>query len=286
VSLLLAHGCDWVFRVDEVLPPATPDGATTDSTGPCTFGPWSTPARISANSADHDEDPAIHPDGSLIVFTRRTTADADLYVATRNGSNGDFGGATKLPFSAQDTRETGAFWSPQGDRLYFKQADEFFVVPYADGAFGPTSPTTELDSLSYVERPRLASTELEIIYYRNTPTEIWHATRLSPQAPWTEEKLDALASAGYDEGPTLASGDLTLYFQSDRSGTTGDRHIYVASRPARDQPFGAPTDLGNFGVEAPAGPDISRDGLTMVFGGYPSAESDIFVMQRSCDAAP
>ena len=50
-----------------------------------------------------------------------------------------------------------------------------------------------------------------------------------------------------------------------------------------DEPFDAATDLGNFGVAQPSGPDISRDGMTMVFSGYPDNQSDIYIMTRHCE---
>jgi Tol biopolymer transport system component len=272
--MLLLQGCDYVLRLDEV--PAPPDARTT----PCTPGEWSAPARVSANSTEHDEDPALHPDGSIIVFTRsRGTADRDLYVATRSGL--DFVDATLLPFSTTTEVQKGAFWSPQGDRLYFEHANDFHVSAYVDGVFATPVPTTEFDSLAFVQRPRLASDELELFYERGIPTDIWHATRLSPSAPWNEQSLDDVSSSEADEGVSVTSDDLTIYFASRRAA--GERHIFTATREARTSAFGDVTDLGNFGIEAPVSPDISRDGLTMVFAGFPTAQSDIYVMHRPCE---
>lgn len=78
-----------------------------------------------------------------------------------------------------------------------------------------------------------------------------------------------------DEGPSLSMDGLTLYFDSNRPGGEGDHDLWMTTRPARDESFGEPQNLGAI-VNGPGGefgPHISPDGLSLHFistrsGGY------------------
>ena len=56
--------------------------------------------------------------------------------------------------------------------------------------------------------------------------------------------LDALNSAGSDEGATLTRDGLTIFFASNRPGGNGNLDLWVATRPSIDSEFSAPINLG------------------------------------------
>src|SRR3989441_3397041 len=52
-------------------------------------------------------------------------------------------------------------------------------------------------------------------------------------------------AAGFDQsGPALSKDGLSLYFASSRPGGLGRNDLWVAHRESRDDPWGAPQNLG------------------------------------------
>jgi len=70
-----------------------------------------------------------------------------------------------------------------------------------------------------------------------------------------------------DFAPAVSKDELSLYFSSDRPGSSGSSDIWVSHRNSRDEPWGNPVNLGppvntSYGERAPA---FSRDGHWMFF---------------------
>ncbi len=94
-----------------------------------------------------------------------------------------------------------------------------------------------------------------------------------------------LNTADSDGSPSISADELTLYFDSDRPGGSGSWDIWMATRSAKDQPWGTPQNVGwpvnTWNTEAQ--PDISADGLSLFFmsdraGGY--GGRDLWVATR------
>ena len=285
-GIIASAGCDIVVHIHE-LPPADAGVVPGDVTPTCTFSNWSAPVRIAANDSGlSDEEPALSPDGQVIVWQRRyTQADVDLWYAVRTGN--DFVSPQEIPLVNTNALETGPFWSPDGTRLYYTQGAEGvakMVIPVDSGpVFRTPLQTDEFASLPYVERPRFRSDGLEIVYFAHPTADLFHATRTSVQSTiWTASELSTVSSPAVDHDPTLTADGLTMYFSSAATND-GSLHLFEATRPRLDAAFDEPTDLGNFGVDQPSGPDISSDGMTMVFSGYPDSQADIYIMTRHCE---
>jgi Tol biopolymer transport system component len=285
-GIIASTGCDVVVHIHE-LAPADAEVAPPDTMPPCRFSAWSEPVRIAANDPGlSDEEPALSPDGQIVVWQRKYTAsDVDLWYAVRTGN--DFVSPTDLLVANTDGLETGPFWSPDGTRLYYTQGAEGVVKAILPVDPGPTfrNPvqTDELASLPYVERPRFRTDGLEIVYFAHPTADLFHATRTAPSSNiWTPSELTTASSAAVDHDPTLTTDGLTMYFSSAATND-GSLHLFETTRPSVDAAFDEPGDLGNFGVDQPSGPDISRDGLTMVFSGYPDSQADIYIMTRHCE---
>ena len=113
--------------------------------------------------------------------------------------------------------------------------------------------------------------------------DLRHATRTAVGAPWVDtDDVGGLSREVKSEGwPSYDPARGILYFERDEdSGGV----ITEARRPAPGLPFEktGPTD---FPFDQDGDPDLSADGLTLVFssqrlGG--GTENDIFVTTRSC----
>ncbi len=76
-----------------------------------------------------------------------------------------------------------------------------------------------------------------------------------------------LSTVDSDGSPSISGDELSIYFDSDRPGGFGTWDIWVATRTAKDQPWGTPENVGwrvnTWDTEAQ--PDISADGLSLYF---------------------
>jgi Tol biopolymer transport system component len=283
-GIVASAGCDIVAHIHELAPV---DAAVADMTPTCTFSPWSEPVRIAANDSGlPDEEPALSPNGQILVWERKLTqTDIDLWYALRTGN--DFVSPQEVPGADTNGLETGPFWSPDGTRLYYTQGAEGVAKAVMTVDSGPTFddpvPTDELSSISYVERPRFRNDGLEIVYFAHPTADLFHATRTQPTSTiWTASELYTVSSPAVDHDPTLTADGLTMFFSSAATND-GSLHLFVATRTGLDAEFDSPNDLGTFGVDQPSGPDISSDGMTMVFSGYPDSQADIYIMTRHCE---
>jgi Tol biopolymer transport system component len=72
---------------------------------------------------------------------------------------------------------------------------------------------------------------------------------------------------GADSNPEISADGLTLFFDSNRPGSVGDRDIWMVSRQSISDPWDSPINLGapvnSSGYDAR--PTVTADGLTLVF---------------------
>ena len=91
--------------------------------------------------------------------------------------------------------------------------------------------------------------------------------------------------------PRISTDGLSLYFQSGRSGGSGDNDLWVITRETVHDEWGIPTNLGPpvNTIFADLGPAISSDGLDLYFvsnrpGG--SGSFDLWVTTRAAPSDP
>lgn len=99
--------------------------------------------------------------------------------------------------------------------------------------------------------------------------DLWSCTRKTKEDAWSEPQPAGrnVNSAHRDWNGSLSQDGLTLFFASDRPGGLGGMDLWMAVRPALDQPFGTPQSLGRT-INSPAveyQPKISADGRALLF---------------------
>jgi len=114
--------------------------------------------------------------------------------------------------------------------------------------------------------------------------DLWVLRRATSEEAWgPPENLGPAVNTSKDEFNACVSTDgLTLYFQSNQSGTEGIFDVFMATRASKDSPWGRAVRLGP-PINGPAGdgaPWISAGGLELYFasdreGGY--GDVDIYV---------
>ncbi|NVB83399.1 MAG: hypothetical protein HOV81_33815 [Kofleriaceae bacterium] len=159
------------------------------------------------------------------------------------------------------------------------------------GAFGTPVLVMELSTTVADGTPSFTADRLLIVFKSDRPggqgnQDIWQATRTSTSAPWSAPiDLGIVNTAAVELGAEISPDGLTLYFSSDRPGTSGDLDFYVAKRPTRTSPFGAPTRIAE--LSSPAldeGIFVSADGRVAYFHSKrldPAGEAVLFRASRA-----
>jgi hypothetical protein len=108
--------------------------------------------------------------------------------------------------------------------------------------------------------------------------DIWVTTRRTTDDAWGEPinlgpPINTLSN---DSKPSISSDGLALFFNSSRPGgltpsVFDNSDMYVSTRPSKDDPWGAPVNLGAWINQASQGmgaydPDVSSDGSVVYFG--------------------
>ncbi len=86
-----------------------------------------------------------------------------------------------------------------------------------------------------------------------------------------------------DHCPSVSADGLSLFFESKRAGGAGSADVWVTTRDTKDDPWGAPMNLGPT-VNGPSGdacPSISSDGLSLFFRADGFGRKDLWVTTRA-----
>lgn len=105
------------------------------------------------------------------------------------------------------------------------------------------------------------------------------ATNLGPNV-----NMGPTVNHEYSDGaPCISADGLSLYFGSERWGGTGSSDLWVSRRASTDEPWSKPMNLGQV-VNSTAWdswPNISADGLTLIFVSYRSGNYDLWITKRA-----
>jgi len=128
---------------------------------------------------------------------------------------------------------------------------------------------TELNTSSDESAPEVSGDGLTIYVASDRPSaiggrDIYVSTRSSRAFVWgTPERVAELSSSAGDEAAVVSADGLTVYFGSDRLGSSD---LFVAVRASAGAAWGAPTVMtGLSTADGETAPFISRDGLHLLF---------------------
>ncbi len=123
--------------------------------------------------------------------------------------------------------------------------------------------------------------------------DIYVSTRATTNDPWGDPVNlgSRINSPSGDGSPSISANGLSLFFGSFRAGGHGEADLWITTRATLDDQWNVPVNLGpsvnRSGIELD--PDISSDGLTLLFSAYRSDGAggfDIWMTWRDTITSP
>lgn len=202
--------------------------STTRST---TSDPWGTPTNLGTpvNTSSNEASPSISSDG-LTLFFEHGIGNPDIWMSARPTTSDPWGTPVNL---------------------------------------GPTVNSSVLDA-----DPEISADGLTLVFGSERSggvggRDLWMTTRPTTSDPWgaPDNLGPTVNSSGLDEGASLSSDGLTLFFMSNRENHSGPFDLWMTTRSSALDPWGIATKLpssinSSFGENAP---EISVDGNTLFF---------------------
>ncbi len=133
--------------------------------------------------------------------------------------------------------------------------------------------------------PEISDDGLTIYYYcfrpgGPGPPDIWRASRASPAADFdTPVPMNEVSSSSVDNSPSVTDDELVMAFASTRQG---GYDLYLATRTNKTDPFSMP--IRSTGLSSPSvddAPDLSGDGLRIVFNSNRGPNGDLYMANRT-----
>jgi len=257
---------------------------------------WAEPKSIAEINSDyHDKSPFLSYDGLTLYFSRQDGPGwhyTRIYEATRPEPFGSFTSAEEITALNYSGGHVDYPWvSPDNLRMYYYRTEPGSIgrlkITERASINDPWEPginISELNILGDLANPSLTSDELTIVFTsRDIPRgrggyDIWMATRPDENAHFTNViNLTEINSSALDAHPSISPDGLTLYFDSDRNGTT---QLFRATRESLDAPFDNLEHLSFF--DSPGSsicfPSPSSDGTALYFVRWPQNDmTDIYV---------
>ena len=208
---------------------------------------WGTPVNLGplVNSSSTEYNPSISADGLELYFSSDRpggSGSQDIYVATRITRENEWDEAVNLGSTINNaTNDGGPSISADGLELYFQSLNRA-------GGYG------DFDN--------------------------WIATRTTRDEPWGVPipLPPPLNTSYHDRHPYISDDGLALFFDSHRPSGLGDNDVWMTTRPTREDPGGAPFNIGStFNSSfAEGNPNFWADGLELYFssGNRPEGVGD------------
>ncbi|MBN2592845.1 MAG: PD40 domain-containing protein [Sedimentisphaerales bacterium] len=217
--------------------------------------PWGEPVNLgpAVNSYAWDGEPSISSDGLSLYFGSQRSGGygmADIWVTTRASVSDPWGQAVNLgPTINTSFDDVEVCISADGLSLYidsFREGGygstdlwvakrETLSDPWSEPInLGPTINTTESESAPSISadgRVLFFSDFFAIRPGGQGKNDIWMTTRASISDPWGEpiNLGPAINTSAMDIHPNISADGSTLYFSSDRSGSTGLSDLWQVS---------------------------------------------------------
>jgi Tol biopolymer transport system component len=268
------------------------------------WGEWSTPMSVEnlpgssslVNSPAVDGCASHSADGLTLVFNSNRAGNQDLYIATRASTTEGFGTPVLLPAPINGPSNDACPTFGPGNRLYFNSdredpAYDMYVSKRGPNGWsqpenlGPNINTTgALDESAAFYEDEDGNSVMLFSSRANGGAGDGNIYQSVNGGPKSLVAGGANSSAS-DNRPSVTRDGLTIYFDSNRTGTLGNSDIYYATRSSTSEPFGPAihlTELSSSVFDARA--SISKDGSFITFSSQrPGGESpapDMYISMR------
>ena len=213
-----------------------------------------------------DSDPAISPDGSMLVFRRDgTPLSGEFYrVKLKNGSSdGD-------PVRLTSTLYAGKpVWIPESREILFSARRALWRLDALAGGTPTRLPFVGQDGAAPIVS-RVPGGSRRLVYVRSlADTNVWRVDTARPGAPAPSPPTLAISSTRGDLTPSLTPDGRRVVFLSDRSG---ELEFWV-SEPDGSNAF----QLTSMAI-LPGYPKWSPDHTMIAFHGDPDGRPDVLVV--------
>jgi len=202
---------------------------------------WGTPAVVAAlSSASSETTPEISGDGLTMYFASDRAGGqggTDIWVSTRASRAAAWSAPVVVAALNSATSEVNSAPAEDGTTIVLASArggtvDHIYrsTRPSANGAWTAPVAVAELSSNVNDLGPMLTANQLGAYFEsgRGGNEDLWVAHRASIAQPFdTPVHIDELATTAVEGDPWISPDERTLYFASDRSGTS---QLYVSTR--------------------------------------------------------
>jgi len=269
-----------------------PGGAGPTPPGACPKDDFAAPTLVNElDLAGKLWGPALSNDGRTLYFAVESDADAgDLYRATRADRAAPFAAATPITELNTDGAEGTPYASADGTLYFYSdrqgQPDIWRAVRTPDGSFMPPELVPTVNSSAPDFLPCLSMDGLRLVFGSNRSgaagqSDLWMATRTTLQGAFSAAfPLSELNTGARDEGGSLTTDDLRIYFTSDREGSA-DLDIWYSARYNIWSGFSPPVNLASVNEEGDdADVHIARDGRELFFSSARGGSQRIWRAER------
>ena len=248
------------------------------------------------NSSANDQTLNITADGLSLYFSSDRPGgygSLDLYVATRESTDDDWGPAVNLgPTVNTPSLEGHGCISADGLALYFCSnrpggfgSYDLWVATretIEDDWGTPVNLGPTVNSSTYTMESSISPDGLTLWFESSRPGglgggDVWMTTRPTISNPWRPPvNLGPPVNSAVDDGdPSISDDGRILFFTSGRPGGYGNYDLWVSTRKTTDDQWGTTVNLGRSvnSTDNDLGANISVDGRTLYFnsnraGGY------------------
>ncbi len=272
-------------------------GGEADAAAP--LGPFSEPRLVGmSDPAALDADPTMPDDALELYFcsTRTGSAGVDIWVSRRESVEDDWGPPDPVPELNSADADQDPEISADGRTIYFnsnravtgaKGGFDLFVSTRTgrDGDWSPPDLVPELNSADSDMAAVTNQDQTVLILHRAIASglDLYVSERESPDDHWGEPiRIDGIDTDAQEADPWLSADGHTLYFNSNRTGGSGDSDIYRTTRLATTTVlFAVPDELAEVNTEFhEANVALARGGRYLVMSSARSGDQELWEAER------
>jgi Tol biopolymer transport system component len=214
-----------------------------------------------------DADPAISPDGGVLVFRRDTTpGSGEFYRLSLKERNVPIGDPVRLTSTLYAGKP---IWVPASRDILFAARGALFRLDTSKGGTPTRLAFVGQDGASPVVA-QLPGGGQRLVYVRSfADSNVWRVDTARPGAPADSPPAVAIASTRSDVTPSLTADGRRVVFLSDRAG---DSEFWVADSDGLNA-----LQLTSMAI-MPGYPKWSPDNTMIAFHGDPEGRPDVLVV--------